>query len=110
MSEGSAPTPRSAALTLGQAILGLEALGALFATSLVSGLVRTGEGRPTQGWIWGVGLVVAVPVAMVGVVLLGLWIGAFRIGDRIDRERAVYHDAPRAAHRVAPRRAGGGAA
>jgi hypothetical protein len=129
--------PRPAALTLGQAILGLEALAALFATSLVSGLARTGAGWPTQGWIWGVGLAtaalllvaagtlgrprgrvlgwgvqapmilagaVSLPVAMVGTVFLGLWIAALRIGDRIDRERAAYRDAPRPAQRDAPAR------
>ncbi len=143
MSERSAPIPRSAALTLGQAILGLEVLAALFSTSLVSGLARTGEDGPTQGWIWGIGLgaaallavaagtlgrpwgrvlgwvvqapmilggAVSLPVAMVGVVFLGLWIAALRIGGRIDRERAAFRDAPRAAFRDAPPGTSDGAA
>jgi hypothetical protein len=118
--------PRSAALTLGQAILSLESLAALVATSLVSGLARASEGDASHGTIWGVGLVVvaalalaagtlrrprgrvlgwalqapliaagavSIPVAIVGVVFLGLWIAALRIGDRIDRERAAFHEA-----------------
>ena len=121
----SPSTPRSAALTLGQAILVLEALAVLFATSLLSGLARVAEESHSRGAIWGVGLtviaalavaagglgrpwgralgwvlqapmigaaVVSIPVAAVGVVFLGLWIAALRIGDRIDRERAAFRD------------------
>ena len=47
--------------------------------------------------------VASLPVAVVGVVFLGLWIAALRIGDRIDRERASYRDATRSAHRDATR-------
>jgi hypothetical protein len=119
-------TPRSAALTLGQAILALESLAALFATSLVSGLARVADSSASRGAIWGVGLgvvaalalaagtlgrpwgrglgwalqapmiaaaMISIPVAMVGVVFLGLWIAALRIGDRIDRERAAFREA-----------------
>jgi hypothetical protein len=117
---------RSAALTLGQAILVLESLAALFGTSLVSGLARVAESGASRGAIWGVGLsvvaalalaagtlgrpwgralgwalqapmiaaaVVSIPVAVVGVVFLGLWIAALRIGDMIDRDRAAFHEA-----------------
>jgi len=51
------------------------------------------------------GVVVSVPVAVVGGVFLGLWIAALRIGDRIDRERALYREATRAAYRDATRAA-----
>jgi hypothetical protein len=37
--------------------------------------------------------VISIPVAAVGVVFLGLWIAALRIGDRIDRERAAFREA-----------------
>lgn len=118
------PAPRSAALTLCQAILALEALAVLFATAYLAGLsVADGPGITTAGPVWGIGLAVAIalvaaagvqsrrwgrvagwglqapmllacvvslPIAIVGVGFVGLWVGALRIGGRIDRERAAH--------------------
>lgn len=46
---------RSAELTLAQAILALEALAALFATSLLAGFAKTGDVDLPSGAIWGGG-------------------------------------------------------
>jgi hypothetical protein len=47
---------RSAKLTFTQAILGLEALAALFATLLVVGMSNAGVVKASAGAIWGLGL------------------------------------------------------
>jgi hypothetical protein len=60
----TAPTnapPRSAALTLSQAILVLEALAALFATAyLASASVQADAAAGNAGQVWGVGIAVVV--------------------------------------------------
>ena len=47
---------RSAKLTFTQAILGLEALAALFATTFVAGMANAGAVEASAGAIWGLGL------------------------------------------------------
>ena len=47
---------RSAKLTFTQAILGLEALAALFATTFVAGMANAGAVKASAGAIWGLGL------------------------------------------------------
>jgi len=47
---------RSATLTFTQAILGLQALAALFATTFVAGMANAGAVEASSGVIWGLGL------------------------------------------------------
>lgn len=137
MSEDLGPAPRSAALTLCQAILALEALAVLFATAYLGGLsIADGPGVTTAGPVWGIGLAVAIalvvaagvqsrrwgrvagwalqapmllacvvslPIAIVGIGFVALWVGALRIGGRIDRERAAFRVAHLDARSDAPR-------
>ena len=51
------PRPqRSAQLVFRQAVLGLQALGALFATTFVAGMANAGAVQASAGAIWGLGL------------------------------------------------------
>ncbi|WP_061964336.1 DUF4233 domain-containing protein [Demequina aurantiaca] len=57
---GAEKPQRPATLTFTQAVLGLQALAALFATLVTWGLSRTTEVSLTAGWIWGGGTVLMV--------------------------------------------------
>lgn len=53
----SAPRPqRPAKLVFTQAVLGLQAFGALFATTFVAGMANAGAVKASAGAIWGLGL------------------------------------------------------
>ncbi|WP_430867149.1 DUF4233 domain-containing protein [Demequina aurantiaca] len=58
--EGAPKPQRSATLTFAQAVLGLQALAALFATLVTWGLSRTTEVSLSTGWIWGGGVLLMV--------------------------------------------------
>ncbi|WP_062208172.1 DUF4233 domain-containing protein [Demequina oxidasica] len=58
--EGAVKPQRPATLTFTQAVLGLQALAALFATLVTWGLSRTTEVSLTAGWIWAGGAVLMV--------------------------------------------------
>lgn len=63
--EGAAKPQRPATLTFTQAVLGLQALAALFATLAAWGLSRTTEVSLSVGWIWGGGLLLMVALIYV---------------------------------------------
>jgi len=73
-----APRQRSARLVFTQAVLGLQALAAVFAATFVSGMANAGAVKASQGAIWGLGLWLMV---MLGYAAgqqkkpWGLWLG-----------------------------------
>ena len=65
--------PRSAALSLGQGILGLEALAAVFSATYLAGLARSGGLEYSEGTMWGVGLGLAACLIVAAGTLARPW-------------------------------------